>query len=38
MKKEIQGKKINFYDMAIEDFDMAGYDPIKPQLKLELGI
>jgi thymidylate synthase len=28
----------NFYDMIIEDFTMVDYTPIKPQLKLELGI
>ena len=28
----------NFYDFIIEDFTMADYEPIKPQLKLELGI
>lgn len=28
----------NFYDMIIEDFAMIDYTPIKPQLKLELGI
>ena len=28
----------NFYDFTIEDFAMADYQPIKPQLKLELGI
>lgn len=30
--------KTNFYDMTIDDFIVMGYDPIKPQLKLELGI
>jgi thymidylate synthase len=30
--------KTNFYDMTIEDFTMENYTPIKPQLKLELGI
>ena len=30
--------KTNFYDMTIDDFVMINYDPIKPQLKLELGI
>ena len=30
--------KTNFYDMTIEDFEMIFYNPIKPQLKLELGI
>ena len=28
----------NFYDMTIDDFEMINYTPIKPQLKLELGI
>lgn len=30
--------KTNFYDFTIEDFEMLHYNPIKPQLKLELGI
>lgn len=30
--------KTNFYDFTIEDFFMVNYTPIKPQLKLELGI
>ena len=30
--------KTNFYDFTIEDFTMENYFPIKPQLKLELGI
>lgn len=30
--------KTNFYDMTIEDFELTGYHPTKPQLKLELGI
>ena len=30
--------KTNFYDFTIEDFTMVNYTPIKPQLKLELGI
>lgn len=28
----------NFFDLTIDDFYMADYNPIKPQLKLELGI
>ena len=28
----------NFYDFTIDDFKMVNYNPIKPQLKLELGI
>ena len=31
-------EKTNFYDFTIEDFEMICYNPIKPQLKLELGI
>ena len=34
----INPDKTNFYDFTIEDFTMFGYEPIKPQLKLELGI
>ena len=30
--------KTNFYDFTIEDFEMVNYEPMKPQLKLELGI
>lgn len=30
--------KTNFYDIAIDDFTMLNYEPIKPQLKLEIGI
>ena len=31
-------EKTNFYEMTIDDFTMVDYNPIKPQLKLELGI
>ena len=34
----INENKTNFYDFTIEDFEMLCYNPIKPQLKLELGI
>ena len=30
--------KTNFYDFTVDDFMMVDYQPIKPQLKLELGI
>lgn len=30
--------KTNFYDFTIDDFTMINYEPIKPQLRLELGI
>lgn len=28
----------NFYEMTIDDFEIIDYEPIRPQLKLELGI
>ena len=28
----------DFYQMTIDDFELVGYHPMKPQLKLELGI
>ena len=31
-------EKNNFYDMTIDDFIIMGYEPQRPQLKLELGI
>ena len=31
-------EKTNFYDFTIEDFEMHNYNPLKPQIKLELGI
>ena len=31
-------EKTSFYDFNIEDFEMQGYAPMKPQLKFELGI
>lgn len=34
----LNSNKTNFYDFTIEDFIMVSYNPIKPQLKLELGI
>lgn len=34
----INPDKTNFYDLTIDDFTMEGYEPMKPQLKLELGI
>lgn len=30
--------KTDFYEMTIDDFTMENYEPMKPQLKLELGI
>ena len=34
----LNSAKTNFYDFTIDDFEMLYYNPIKPQLKLELGI
>ena len=34
----LNSEKTNFYEMTIDDFTMVNYEPIKPQLKLELGI
>lgn len=31
-------EKNNFYDFIIEDFTLLDYEPIRPQLKLDLGI
>ena len=31
-------KCTNFYEITIDDFTMENYEPMKPQLKLELGI
>ena len=35
---ELNPEKTNFYEMTIDDFTMVNYEPMKPQLKLELGI
>ena len=34
----LRNDAIDFYNMTIDDFTMENYNPIKPQLKLELGI
>lgn len=31
-------KSDNFYDFTIEDFEMVDYEPMRPQLRFELGI
>jgi thymidylate synthase len=31
-------KSNDFYDFSIDDFELVNYNPIKPQLTLELGI
>lgn len=30
--------KTNFYDFEVQDFELIEYEPVKPQLKFELGI
>ena len=35
---KLNPEKTNFYDFTIEDFEMVNYNPVKPQIKLELGI
>jgi thymidylate synthase len=34
----LNSEKTDFYDITIDDFTIENYNPIKPQLKLELGI
>lgn len=34
----LNSDKKNFYNITIDDFTIINYEPIKPQLKLELGI
>lgn len=34
----LNDKVTDFYDFTIDDFEMINYEPMKPQLKLELGI
>ena len=38
VKMNFNPKSDNFYDFSIEDFSLGNYNPIKPQIKLELGI
>ena len=37
-KLVLNPEKTNFFEMTIDDFTMENYEPIKPNLKLELGI
>ena len=30
--------KTNFYDFTLDDFELIDYEPVKPQLKFDLGI
>lgn len=34
----LHGEGKTFYEFTIDDFEMVNYNPIKPQMKLELGI
>lgn len=38
VKMEFNPESNNFYDFRINDFELIGYAPLKPQIKLELGI
>ena len=38
VKMNFNPKSDNFYDFSIEDFSIENYNPITPNLKLELGI
>ena len=38
VKMNFNPKSNNFYDFSIEDFSLENYNPITPNLKLELGI
>lgn len=38
VKMNFNPKSDNFYDFTIEDFSIENYNPIKPNLKLELGV
>ena len=38
VKMNFNPKSDNFYDFTIEDFSLENYNPIKPNLKLELGV
>lgn len=38
VKMTFNPKSNNFYDFTIDDFELVGYEPIKPQIKLKLGI
>ena len=38
VKMNFNPKSDNFYDFSIEDFSLENYNPITPNLKLELGI
>lgn len=35
---KLNEKKTNFYDFTIEDFELHDYEPVKPNLKFDLGV
>lgn len=37
-KMILNSDKTNFYDITIDDFELADYEPCEPQLKFDLGI
>ena len=38
VKMDFNPKSNNFYDFTVDDFEIVNYNPIKPQIKFELGI
>lgn len=38
VKMEFNPKTDNFYEFTIDDFNLVGYEPVKPQLQFDLGI
>ena len=38
VEMKFEPKSNDFYDFSIDDFELVNYNPIKPQLTLELGI
>lgn len=38
IRMTLNPEKTNFYSFTIDDFELKGYQPVKPQLLLELGI
>ena len=38
LEMKFKPKTDNFYDYIIDDFELVGYEPMKPQLKLDLGV
>ena len=38
VKMEFNPKTDNFYEFTVDDFNLIGYNPVKPQLSFDLGI